>query len=130
MRERRLPIFRGPQAGDRVQCTRLQRIRFAGRRLVCGQTHRLHVPTATRCGAKQASDRGAEDGQQRAKIAPDVTTTAPIVTTVSCVPTSISEFFLCFITTAARDEHNLYNMRYQKPRKIRNEIYYFFRYNQ
>jgi len=44
-----LPIFRGPQAGYRVQRTRLQRIWFAGRRHVCEQTSRVHFPADTGC---------------------------------------------------------------------------------
>lgn len=44
-----LPIFCGPQAGDRVQRTRLQRIWFAGRRHVCEQTRRVHFPADTGC---------------------------------------------------------------------------------
>jgi len=71
----RLPIFRGPPAGDRVQRTRLQRIRFAGRRHVCGQTRRVHFPAHTghrcRCSAEQASDCGSEDGQKKIEIVLD-----------------------------------------------------------
>jgi len=68
VRGRRLPIFRGPQAGDCVQRTRLQWIRFAGRRDVREQTRRVHVPVDTSCiSAKKASNCSAGGGQQKTK---------------------------------------------------------------
>lgn len=48
VRERRLPVFRGPQVGDRVQRPQLRRLRFTGRRHDRGQVRRMYVPVDTR----------------------------------------------------------------------------------
>jgi len=74
----RLSIFRGPTAGDRVQRTRLQWIRFAGRRHVCGQTRRVHFPGHTGCrssATEQSSDYSAAEVQKKIKIVLDCSET-------------------------------------------------------
>lgn len=78
----RLPIFRRSPAGHRVQRTRLQWIRFAGRRHVCGQTRRVHFPGHTGCrssATEQASDFNAAKVQKKIKIVLDRNeTTVPL----------------------------------------------------
>lgn len=72
MRERGLPVFRGPQTGDGLQRTQLQRTRFAGRRHVRGQARRVLIPTDT-----GAEGPGEQAGGGRSETVVPESVTAP-----------------------------------------------------
>lgn len=71
MRERGLPVFRGPQVGDRVQRPQLQGTRFAGRRHVRGQARGVLISIDT--GAKGPREQAGGGQTEKTVVLEGVT---------------------------------------------------------